>query len=1587
MKKILVEIFLIFFTLNLINCAKSNAHLRVHRQRSHDYKPSNSLVSQSSSSFVYRYEPIFLLEEPPIGTLIIDLASKLGINLDTSDYKFRFYSPQSAIANFFLIDQLTGHVKTQRTIDREYLCETKICGDCLTSNCTLTLEIVALLQPNTHTNVNNGNKNNSNLPKQKFVSFDVIVEDKNEFAPQFSQPMITINVSEAAPNNFQIPIEAAIDRDSRQTQINYSLAPLISPKQNNENNNEGEDTNMYDNEMKKLNSKIKLLKSPFGNQLNLILIEPFDYEKEKEYSFKIVASDNGWPILTGTCLVKLQIIDVNDNLPEFEKQEYEYRIDEGVQPGTRLVHVHATDKDDGLNGLVKYSFAEQPLPSLFSSSAASSSSSSLINNQNSIDPNIPLFVIDENTGWISANAFLDHEFQSTYRLVVKAQDQGTNSMPVYASVTIYLNDLNDNAPMINVTVPEDLYKYENNCLFISEWTLQGTFLAQIMVTDADSGLNGKVSVGLQEVDKITNELIESKVFKLEHLFNNIYSLVLNDVIDRESKSEYHLIIKAHDYGTPILNTIKSLKVIILDENDNKPRFIYSSNNSTFYSYSIVEANTSSISNTDDFNKWFHLGQINCIDDDIDENGRITYKLLDVTDNKTINTNNEDISDIEDDDIKNQQINLFKINSLNGYLYVLNNLIDREAKDFYEFRLVCEDNGQKQKLSSETLLKIKVLDINDNKPEFKQTIYTYNLYEDFNLYDKILKLYAIDIDEPMTVNSTVNYKILTVFGENKTISLNSDNDINKTNLFNLNKHNGDLYLIKPFDYETNKFFKISIIAYDLGVPQQISEVITININVLDVNDNKPTLEWPIDYDLPLIYNLNDLYDIYLKANQIELFTIKAIDLDRTIENSKLNFIIEKQQKLNFNYANSNGKFSAYNGNDDTFATNIHLFDCDVSSGTLTALFLKRLKSITTSKIPSTSAIDGVTASNYEIDKSLIGIYYIEIKISDSAKSNPLSIHAQLFVVLNTNTSQLNHEIKLIKRYLNQTSLNFSNNTNVTNSEKKVLNLKKYVYNANLLSKMKTNKHYDSVNTFDISTNDNYADFINELDSYGQNGDGSDSEVDLLDSNFLFLTNLFNINNSKANKFIENIFGKSYKFILLLITFVIIIVLFVITSIFVVICYRRQRLVYKHTKKNRILNASDDSNSLNRQKIINKMTYSSDSGTNSTATLTKSHHNREQNSININDNLLSSLIDIPSTSSSIDATATDNMLTTCKLNNLNQNTQACKRQQQVISSKQMTATLNRPNKLTSATVIANDYDLNINAEDQAALLLYSNSPASSLTSTSTGSHRKAANGSNNSCSNTSTNQTTVSSTSNGRVMVTLKKNQHINNSIDNILQQFHTQQRRLSNNQVANQNNNNNNATLSLRTFKNVTSASSSASLATSQQQQQQQMKNNYNSHSDVEEMYSRAQACKPIYSDDAHKYRTLPINRNIYTEPVNSTVTLNNRKNPNNNNNNNINMKPSNVIYYSPNINRLQVATTIEESNETIHSLNNNQNFNNNENTNINPNSHVTSFDRKKINVQQQRDDYFFKNEKEIKKFVDKNNVIEYKHLVLNDDID
>jgi hypothetical protein len=178
------------------------------------------------------------------------------------------------------------------------------------------------------------------------------------------------------------------------------------------------------------------------------------------------------------------------------------------------------------------------------------------------------------------------------------------------------------------------------------------------------------------------------------------------IFDREEQSKYDISLKAHDHGEPSLSSALNFTLIILDENDNAPKF-----DKEFYTLNITETipiNT----------KLIHFHAIDA-DEENTLNSQIEYHL-----------NNQTI---------------FSLNPTTGDLYLIGKL-DREEKSTYELDIIASDHGQPRPLSSTVRCLIHIIDINDNYPIFDLSKYIFEIPETWSNLSPIGHVHATDADE-------------------------------------------------------------------------------------------------------------------------------------------------------------------------------------------------------------------------------------------------------------------------------------------------------------------------------------------------------------------------------------------------------------------------------------------------------------------------------------------------------------------------------------------------------------------------------------------------------------------------------------------------------------------------------------------------------------------------------------------------------------------------------------------------------------------------------------------------------------------------
>uniref|UniRef100_A0A673K9G9 Protocadherin Fat 3-like n=1 Tax=Sinocyclocheilus rhinocerous TaxID=307959 RepID=A0A673K9G9_9TELE len=261
----------------------------------------------------------------------------------------------------------------------------------------------------------------------------------------------------------------------------------------------------------------------------VILEKPLDREVQDSYQIRIKATDRagGDGSLSTEVDLTIMVLDVNDNPPVFQKQDYVVTVPEDVTVGTEVLRVFATSSDIGVNAEIYYRF--------------------LSGNE------LGKFSIEDSTGIISVADDLDYELCKDFFLNVEAFDDGTPPLRATTIVTIVLLDVNDNSPSFS----EDIYN-----VLISEDIAIGETVTRLFAEDLDSQINGCITYSILKGDRENQFWIDPVTGLLK----------VNKALDRETVFSYSLSVQAFDSGSPAKSTTVNVNIEIADVNDNPPIF-------------------------------------------------------------------------------------------------------------------------------------------------------------------------------------------------------------------------------------------------------------------------------------------------------------------------------------------------------------------------------------------------------------------------------------------------------------------------------------------------------------------------------------------------------------------------------------------------------------------------------------------------------------------------------------------------------------------------------------------------------------------------------------------------------------------------------------------------------------------------------------------------------------------------------------------------------------------------------------------------------------------------------------------------------
>uniref|UniRef100_A0A669BUL7 Protocadherin 2 alpha c n=1 Tax=Oreochromis niloticus TaxID=8128 RepID=A0A669BUL7_ORENI len=318
---------------------------------------------------------------------------------------------------------------------------------------------------------------------------------------------------------------------------------------------------------------------------------------------------------------------------------------------------------------------------------------------------------------------------------------------------------------------------------VKENATPGTLVIKLNATDLDEGMNSKILYSFIKRGNID----PSNIFDLN---SETGEITVKGGLDYEETPAYEVRVQATDQGPVPRSAHAKLLIEIIDVNDNAP---------------LISVTSLITPVKEDAELGTIVAFITVIDKDGGKNGVTSCEVVGSVPFK------------------------LKSNYKNDYSLVVDGLLDRETTSVYNVTITATDEGNPP-LSSNKVITVHVSDVNDNAPKFMEPVINVYVKENSPTGSVIYTVNAFDDD--LDVNAKVTYTLLDSSFKNIPVS----------SVLNINSETGDIISLQSFNYEELKTFQFKVQAKDSGVPP-LSSNVTVNILILDENDNSPTILAP------------------------------------------------------------------------------------------------------------------------------------------------------------------------------------------------------------------------------------------------------------------------------------------------------------------------------------------------------------------------------------------------------------------------------------------------------------------------------------------------------------------------------------------------------------------------------------------------------------------------------------------------------------------------------------------------------------------------------------------------------------------------
>ncbi|XP_036431590.1 protocadherin beta-16-like [Colossoma macropomum] len=588
--------------------------------------------------------------------------------------------------------------------------------------------------------------------------------------------------------------------------------------------------------------------------------------------------------------ITVEITDINDNPPTFEKSEMKFRISESAVIGSKFMLERAMDPDVGINDLQSYSLSPKD--------------NFILKMKNQPDGTKLVEMVLQKE--------LDREKQDRISLILTAVDGGDPKLSGTAQIHVTVLDVNDNAPVFT----QPFYKST-----VRENAPKGTVLGKVSASDADNDGNGEIIYSITntmdnvreifEVDQNNGEVLvrgeidfeksrhyeihfqatdeggltdsckmlvdvidandnvpliniltmtqkisedskpgtvvammnvqdpdsedngkvicsinENLPLGLKSASDNFYSIVTENDLDREREFGYNISVICADEGSPSLSSSVTLSLQISDVNDNAPVFERSS-----YEASIPENNTPGLS----------IFTVRARDADWNQNARVSYIL-------------------EDSSVNGVPVSSYvSVSADSGVIHAVRSFDYEQIKDF-QFRVIAQDGGSPP-LSSNVSVKIIIQDQNDNAPQVLYPVQTGGsvvaemVPRSADVGYLVTKVVAVDVDSGQ--NAWLSYKL---------------QKATDRALFEVGAQNGEIRTVRQVTDKDAVKQKLTVVVEDNGQPSRSA---TVNINVAVADSFPEVLSEFTDFTHDKDYNDNLTFYLVLALAVVSFLFIVSI----------------------------------------------------------------------------------------------------------------------------------------------------------------------------------------------------------------------------------------------------------------------------------------------------------------------------------------------------------------------------------------------------------------------------------------------------------------------------------------------------------------------------------------------------------------------------------------------------------------------------------------------------------------------------------------------------------------------------------------